>query len=529
MNTVTDRFHQLANGAVRPLDWELGVSWTKERNADTAWFTLDQSALNGPDLLAEDTENPIQLWDAYEYQMMRDRVMEMSLERSVEFPNNIQSAILDATLNNYDGYISVDNPNTPLDGNIVPARPIRAYLGFNSGGVTPVFVGLTQGLPTYSGRNNTTAQLTAMDFLSSIGDMSLRNMIMMRDVRTDQVIAVILEQFGLAPHMFSLQKGINTIPFVFFDSDKNAGNALKELIQAENGAMWIDEQGIIRFAPRSSLIGQDSVMLYNPDNIVSITPSQTSGIANQVYIESDIREVKAYQQIFSADNENGFDSAADDDQYRLKSNTTTTIWLNFEDPIWSGNANPTLNGSNNDSSFTVVNLSGDKVNSGVTCKGTFFAKSLKLEFTNTNAFAVSINYLQIWGEPAKVIGESPTIKYTAKDEESIEKYGLHELSITDNNCFGSLQNADSFATSVLEKYSGFSPTLELEVKGDPSLQLQDIVTLEDTKYDGTWLIKGISHSLTDSKLTTKITVIRYNVAQPFVLNRSILDGPDVLS
>lgn len=529
MNTVSDQYHQLASGSIRPLDWELGVSWTKARNEDTAWFALDHSILNGSDLLAEDSNNPIQLWDAYEYQMMRDRVIDMNLERSVEFPNNIQSAVLDVTLNNYDRYISVDNPDTPLSDNIRPARPIRAYLGFEGGGVTPVFVGLTQGIPTYAGINNTTAQITAMDFLTSIGDMSLRNMIMMRDVRTDQVIAEILQQFGLAPHMFSLQRGINNIPFVFFDSDKNAGNALKELIQAENGAMWIDEQGIIRFAPRSALIGQGSVMVYNPNNIVSITPSQTSGIVNQVYIESDIREVKDYQQIFSVDNEHGFENSADDDQYRIKSNTTTTIWLNFEDPIWSGNASPVLNGSENDSSFTVVNLSGDVVNSGVTCSGTFFAKSLKLEFTNTNAFAVSINYLQIWAEPAKVIGESPSIKYTAKDEESIEKYGLHELSITDNNCFGSLQNADSFAMNVLEQYSGYSPTLDLEVKGDPSLQLQDIVTLQDTKYDGTWLIKGISHNLSDSKLTTRITVIRYNIVQPFILNKSVLNGLDVLS
>lgn len=529
MNTVAEQYHQLANGSIRPLDWELGVSWTKDRNADTTWFTLNQSALNGSDLLAEDSNNPIQLWDAYEYQMMRDRVIEMSLERSVQFPNNIQSAVLDVTLNNYDGYISVDNPDTSLAGNIRPARPIRAYLGFRGAGVTPVFVGLTQRLPTYTGINNTMAQLTAMDFLTSIGDMSIRNMIMMRDARTDQVIAAILEQFGLASHMFNLQKGINTIPFVFFDSDKNAGNALKELIQAENGAMWIDEQGIIRFAPRSALIGQESVIVYTPDNIVSITPSQSSGIVNQIYIESDIREVKENQQIFSVDNEHGFENTADDDPYRLKSNTMTTIWLNFEDPIWSGNASPLLNGDDNDSSFTVVNLSGDSVNSGVVCVGTFFAKSLKLEFTNTNAFAVSINYLQIWGEPAKVIGESPSIKYTAKDDESIEKYGLHELSITDNNCFGSLQNADSFAMNVLEQYSGYSPTLELEVKGDPSLQLQDIVTLQDTKYDGTWLIKGISHNLSDSKLTTRITVIRYNIVQPFILNKSVLNGPDVLS
>ena len=529
MNVVSDQFHELAAGSVRPLDYEVGISWTKERNEDVSWFTLNQSIVNGPDLLSDSSNNPVQLWDVYDYQKMRDRIVKLNVERSVQFPYNIQCAICDIELNNYDGYFSYDNTKSPLSQYILPARPLRAYLGFKSTGLTPVFVGLTQSIPRYNGQNNTTASITAMDFLATIGDMSLQNMVMMRNARTDEVIAEILVQFGLKPYMFNLDRGINTIPFVYFESGKNAGNALKELVQAENGAMWIDEQGIIRFTPRTSVIGQDSVMTLNPSSIISITPSQTTGIVNKVYIEADVREVNNNQQIFSADNSNGYSSSAEDDPYRLQANGTTTVWLNFDDPIWVGNPNPVLNGSSDSSSFTAVDLSGQNVNNGVSASGVFFATSLKLTFNNTNNFPVSINYLQIWGQPAKVIGGSPTIKYTAQDDESIEAFGLHELSITDNNCFGNQQNIDAFATDVLTKYSGYSPTIELEVKGDPSLQLQDIVTLEDTDYNGTWLIKGISHNLSNSKLATKLTAVRHTVVQPFTLNRSTLNGPDVLS
>lgn len=529
MNVVSDKFHQLANGPIRPLDWEIAISWSKERNKDIKWFTLDRSQLNGGDLLGDNNNNPIQLWDAYDYDTQRDRLIYLNIERSVEFPYNVQSAILDISLDNHNGYYSFSNQNSPIASNIVPARPVRVYLGFREGGLTPVFVGLTQGIPEYSGIHNTTAQLTAMDFLSQIGEMSLRNMVMMRDVRTDQVIAVILQQFGLEPYMYNLAPGANTIPFVFFDSDKNSGNALKELVQAENGALWIDEQGIIRFEPRSGQIGRQSVMVFNPDNIVEITPSQTSNIVNRVYVEADIRKVMDFQQFFTIDNSYGYQQTSDDDQYRLKANGTTTIWLNFEDPVWSASSNPQLNGSGSNSSFTAVNLSGSRVNSGITATGTLFATSLKLDFTNNNNYPVSIDYLQIWGQPAKVIGTSPTIKYTAEDEASIERFGLHELAITDNTCFGNQQNIDTFATDILETYSGFSPVLEMTIKGDPSLQIQDIVTLQGTEYDGTWLIKGISHQLSASKLVTKISMIRTQVYTPFILNKSVLNGPDVLS
>lgn len=529
MNSVSSQFHDLATGSIRPLDWEVGVSWSKERSQELEWFTLDQSVLNGEDLLAENTENPIQIWDAYDYERSRDRVVSLSVNRSVEFPYNIQSATCDVTLNNYDHYYNLDNTSSPISSDILPARPLRAYLGFKGAGVTPVFVGLTEGIPTYSGTDNTTAQLTAMDFLATIGDMSLKSMVMMMNVRTDQVIAAILEQFGMEPYMFNLARGVNVIPFVYFESGKNAGNALKELVQAENGAMWIDEQGIVRFAPRTAIVGVQSSMTFNPSSIISITPSATSGIVNKVYVETNVRKVMPFQLIFSNDNSSGWESEADEDTYRLGANGDTEIWLSFDDPVWQCTANPILNGEDTNSSFTAVDLQGKAVNSGITGVGTLFATSLKIVFTNTNNFPVSINYIQIFGEPAKVVGGEPTITYTAQDDESIERFGVQELSITDNNCFGTVQNVDAFATDVLTRYAGYSPTLQLEVKGDPSLQLHDVITLDGTDYDGDYLIKGISNSLTDTGLSTTLTVVAHTVLMPFILDQSQLNGEDVLS
>lgn len=528
MNTVSEQFHDLASGGIRPIDWELGISWTKQRNPETSWFVLDQSQLNGPDLLADSNNNPIQIWDSYEYQLMRDRVIEMNLERSIEFPYNVQCAVLDVKLNNYDGLFSFNNPQSPISQYILPSRPIRGYLGFQTAGLTPVFVGLTNGVPSYSGTHNTVAELTAMDFLSSIGDMSLRNMVMMRDARTDEVIEVILKQFGIESHMYKFEKGLNMIPFVYFESGKNAGNALRELIQAENGAMWIDEQGIIRFAPRTFVLGKESVMAFDPTNIISITPSQTSGLVNRVYIEADIRKVMDFQQVFSIDNKNGYSGTADDDQYRVKANSELTVWLSFDDPIWQATVNPELNGDVNNSSFTAVDLDGVSVASKVEATGTLFADTMKLTFSNSNNFPISVDFLQIWGEPAKIVGTSPTIKYTAEDEASIEQFGLFELNVTDNTCFGNEQNIDAFATDVLSSYASYSPILEMQVKGDPSLQLNDIVTIEGTEYDGDWLIKSIEHSLTGTGLATKLKVIRTEIRSPFILNKSVLNGPDLL-
>ena len=77
MINVSDRFHQLAAAPVRPLDWDIGISFTKQRNANVDWFTLDQSTLDGGDLIASDTTNPIQLWDSYDYLFLNDLYNQM--------------------------------------------------------------------------------------------------------------------------------------------------------------------------------------------------------------------------------------------------------------------------------------------------------------------------------------------------------------------------------------------------------------------------------------------------------------------
>ena len=83
MITVSDKFHQLAAASVRPLDWDVAISFTKKRNTGIKWFTLGQSALDGADLLGASDQNPIQLWDAYDYLFLKERLISMNFSRSV--------------------------------------------------------------------------------------------------------------------------------------------------------------------------------------------------------------------------------------------------------------------------------------------------------------------------------------------------------------------------------------------------------------------------------------------------------------
>lgn len=525
MQTTTDRFHTLAQGSIVPIDWKAMVSFSKKRRADLSWFTLNQSALDGNDILATKDNNPTQVWDAYEYMDVSSRVIDMHFERSFEFPYNVQASIADVALNNYDGFFSYSEESTgvsPIASLVLPKRPLRLYMGFQTAEKVPVFVGTTQGMPNYSD-DTTILRWTAIDFLSEIADQGLRNAVKLRDVSTDKVIAVILQQYGMTPDQYSLDAGQNIIPFVVFNKGDKAGDILRKLVQAENGSLWLDEQGIIRFATRSGVLGRDAVMSFSEHNIISIKPNRVSGLVNHVKIASEVRAVQSLQPIFSIENERGFSSSADNDRWRIPARGKLEVWLSLTDPAWQ--VDPLiLNGMRTSSWFDAKDLSGNMVSSKISAVGELFQTSYKVTFTNTNDQPVSVAALELWGQPAKVVD---TINYEAYDQESREKFGDMVLEIKDNNFFGSYRNCDLFATDILQKQAGYSTSIEMEVKGDPSMQLGDVISV-DYKYPGDYLVTAIQMKISKGLLSTKIKAKRHTVVAPFILDKSKLNGSDRL-
>lgn len=528
MIATTDEFASVANGTIRPLALNAKISFTKNRDDDMSWFILDQSKLDGTDILATSPDDVIQLWDAYEWDDVSEDIIGMNWERSVAFPYNVQSAMCELQLNNISQRYTYGNSDSPYAGYILPKRPIRTYAGFKKIGVAevvPVFVGLTEKMPKYSDLNDSKAIFSAQDFLSSIAETQMNQTVMLKDVRTDEAIATILDTYGMDSSMYQLAKGINKIPFVVFEKGLNAGNILQKLVQAENGALWLDEKGIIRFEPRTADVGKVSVLSFDEKNIIDLKPSRTDGIVNHVKIKSDIREVQANQPIFSMLNEDGYTRSSEEDSYRIQANGNLTVWLSMDDPIWSATVNPILNGGSTDSAFQVVDLAGNTLSSGVSAVGTLFSDSMKLVFTNATGAPVSVSFLEIWGEPAKVVD---TIDYDAYDSDSVDEFGEMILNISDNNYFGSYANADSYAMDVLKRRSGYSPTMTMTVKGNPALQLGDVIRL-NYKYAGEYKVVGVKSAITNSAgFTTTLTVERFTLLTAFKLDVSILDGTDVL-
>lgn len=484
---------------------------------DVGYFTLDQSLLDGTSLLGSSEDNPIQLWDTYDYTDYTDRLVSVDMEHSFEFPYSVQSAIADFVFENTDNYF------TPTRGSVIdeynlPRRPIKIYAGFANETVVPQFVGITEGMVDID-EKKAVAKYTALDFLTEIAELTLDSTIAMRNVRTNEVLAKIVEQFGVLPSQYNFENGDNIIPFVFFDKGQNAGEAIRKLVQAEAGRFWLDEMGILRFQKRYTVTQQPMITL--PEySIISAKPSGANKIINHINITCDLREVQEYQTVYTKKGTG--DSTSN--LWVVDAGATITRQCSLEDPCYDVQL-PTLGHATSVSWFTAKTSGGDEVTEGITTTGELSTNAYTVTFTNSNDFAVEIDEIELWGEPAKVYD---VLEYDSYDDESVEKYGEQLLEINDNQFFQSFNQAQNFAVYTLSERANYNANLDLTIKGDFSLQLGDYIEIEGD-YAGAYVIDSIKWHFGVGNLETTLKVHKYNPVEYFTLDVSRLDGTDVLA
>lgn len=517
MQIVSPQFNAIADGDIRPLSWRADISFEKTSDPDITWFTLNQSILNGGDILGISGDELFLPWNYFEYQNFTERLIYMSIERSLEFPYSVVSAIADFQLNNYDKLFT-PNGSSPIASYILPKRPVRLLQGFGNT-VLPQFVGLTEGMPEIS-RTEGTATFTAMDFLTWIYDMPIRNTIAMQNVTTDEVLANIFDQFGLAPTQYDLAKGRNKIPFLFFEREQQtAGDIIRPLMQAEMGMLWLDEQGIIRFRPRLEQ-PSEPVYIFDHDNIIELETSEDDQIINHVIINTNVREVQEYQAVYSK-------TTSDNTLHVVPAGGTYVFPAQLADPCLTVEE-PDFGENAGVSWFTASLPDGTPVTTNVSVSATELrTNTFDITFSNSNGFPVNINQLYLWGQPGKKISVEPTV-YDAYDEDSVTKYEEKVLSI-DNNFIQSISQADSLADTLLDEYSEYNDIITMEVKGNPALQLSDIIEVDYDEFSGEYRIISVIDKIQDAKFTQILKCRKYTPRHWFTLNQSLLNGSEVLA
>lgn len=409
----------------------------------------------------------------------------------------------------------------------LPKRPVRLLSGFRSM-LIPQFVGLTQGMPDISEQSKT-ATFTALDFLTQIFDTPIRETIAMRDVRTDEVLESIFLQFGLTPQQFDLRKARNVIPFLFFErNQQTAGEVIRKLMEAEMGRLWLDEDGIIRFIPRLEMTNEPVYGL-NDSDIVSLNVSTDTQLINTVRITNRTRVVQPYQDVYKVSDDTRPEGV-------IPASSSRVYSAQLQDPALTIEP-PTRGAQSGVSWFVAKTAGGTEVTSGITVIATELkTNSFEIAFANTNNFSVQITDMQLFGQPAKIINPNDP-EQIFEYPPSIEKYegqpsaGANDEGgmVIENNFIQTFSQAQSLAVTILDDYAEYAAIVDCEIKGNPALQLGDVVELNYRQYTGNYRIIGMSQSLQPGRFVQNLKLRKYEQRQYFALNVSQLNGPAVLA
>lgn len=511
MQTVTSDFSTRAQGYMRKLVTRALMSFPRAYESSVSFFTIGVSTIGGADII-KGSGDVVAEWDKYQYDDYSYRIKSIEVTRQEEMVNSTTLAQADFVLENHDNYFTPNRGSTIQDF-ILPYRPVKLYGGFGAEAI-PQFTGLTEKMPTIDEKNKL-ASFHAIDFMYSLFNRPLDQAVMYQNKRTDEILADLLVQFEISPTQYSFDLGFNIINFAFFDKGSKFGDAVKELMEAEMGRFYMDEQGVIRFKNRQNY-STSPVWFFNETNIIDIQTSKQDDIINVVTIKANVREVQAQQKYWE------LQSAT-----RIPANGSVDIWADFNDPVttiddpeYVTSATTSLYTTN-----TAEDGSGTQISADISVSGTLFAKSYLMTFTNDNDFDVYVTSVELYATPALVVKQ---IYVRYQDDASVAKYDERVLDIA-NDYINNEGDASSKAQIILDDYSGYANQFELTVKGNPALQIGDVVNVSVWGSAANYVIIKIVNRWEAGKFTQRLTVRKKVFRTFFTIGVSTIGGSDVIA
>lgn len=519
MQSTSAAFTAEEKDTVRRIAHNLQVSWKRDSTLGNRLFTIGVSTIGGSDIIGI---NPGAIGSPgnYRYFDESDYVMSLAWERGFNMPTGgLTKALAEARLDNTSGRFTPRymGGSSELYTAIQPRGPVIINAGFDIGGADitiPQFAGLITNQPDVDTRSKNVA-LKMADYVDFFQNRFLDQSAMFTGYRTDEWLSYLFQnELGMSTAQYDLDYGINVIPFGYFESGSRFSDTVQQLVEAENGHLYQDEEGIFRFENRqhwdSSPYTEVQKVLYTAQVINAEAPNEDH-IVNVVEIRAAVREKRSGEEVFNLPTES---------YITVPANSYVDQFFQFDDPVLELTA-PTDGGA---SSYYLANSASDGTGSNktssisVTNMGTF-AAAVKYRFTNNTSGIIYITDLVLTGRVAR---HTSDLYYRDQDDSSVTAYQERVLSI--NNDF--IQNAswaESYARMILNDFAEIENLQRLTIKANPDLQLGDLVSWQG-KY---WRIFDIKSQLSpDSGFTQELLLLQRTITSYFRIGISTIGGSD---
>jgi len=513
MQTTTTQFDSKARAILRPISWQLKMSFDKAFDNAVKFFQLDVSLLDGPDLLAPSDNDVIQEWDKYSYQDFSARVIGIEVSREEVEPYSVVQAMADITLDNHDGYFT-PNSDSPISANILPKRPTRIMLGFG-GYNLPQFIGLTEQMPEID-KNAGTAKFHLTDFLSFLFERKIDDSTLLENKSTGEILTVLFGLVGVLDSQLNFTAtSFNRVPYFYVEKGTTLGTVVRELMEAEQGRLYMDELGVITFQNRQDF-STTPVIFFDERNTIDYNTSGIDDIINYVELTSHIYTEQIEQSIWQSST-----------PILVKAGSTTEVWASLQDPA-TLITTPAYSDIKVPSSHFIStdDIDGTSPNTSITVSDIDkFAKSAKITFSNGGTSDAYVYSIDLWGTPVKV---SDTILVEDFDQASIDKFD-EKRYVLETKYIQKRTTAQSKAAIIIDDYKDIGSILEIQTKGNMALQIGDVVSVSLDSYEGNYAVKKINQQMMGGGYSQRLTIKEREARVYFVLDQSLLNGTDVLS
>jgi hypothetical protein len=514
MQTVSAAFTAAEKAPFRSIADSLLVSWHRQTITSARTFTIGVSTIGGSDFIGI---NPGAVGSPGNYKYFDESAYLISLgwERGYNMPQGgLSMALGEAVLDNTSGRFTPRfiGGNSELSTAILPRRPVMINAGFHHDGIDdniPQFAGIVSTQPEVNMRQRTVS-LQMMDYIGYFQNKYLDKVVMFTGQSTDVVLESLFVKLGMSTAQYSLDQGINIIPFGIFDVNTKFSDAIGQLVEAENGHLYQDESGIIRFENRQHWITGNANTVQKIITTAMVIDQQildSQHIVNSVEVRSNVRQKQPSQLVFTLGT-----------VQILQPGQSTEFFVQFNDPIlaldtpafWLANTNPD-------------GTSGDDVTTSVSFQALdLFAQSAKIKFYNSYTNPVYLTGLNLYGRPAQVTTQ---IDYQAKDGASVTAYQEQPLSI-DNDFIQSQDWAQTYAQMMLNDFADPSKLQQITVRAIPELQMGDLISWQG-QY---WRVYDIKTRLDPSVgFTQELLLLQRTINSYFRIGISTIGGTDQIS
>ncbi len=473
MQSVQSTFTAETNDFVRKIAHSLNISWKRDSIASNRTFAIGISLIGGGDVIAM---NPGAIGSPgnYRYFDESDYVQSLEWERGLSMPlGGISKALAAAKISNTSGRFTPRNMggSGELWTSILPARPAMIHAGFNYNGIDnllPQFMGIVDNQPAVNDRDKTVS-LKMADYMRYFQNQYVDRSSIYTGVSTDTILESLMVQLGMSTAQYYLDPGINVIPFVLLEKGAKYSQIVQDLVEAENGYFYQDEQGRFRFENRqhwdSSPHNAVQRIIFTPQVIENGVPDDDH-LVNVVEIKSKARSKAIAQKLWSLAEDLVIPAGAELEVFAdfADGNGALPV-LEVYKPTYSAVVATT-------SYYTITN------SASVYLKNyTQFATSYKMTFVNQGTLNADLTALELWGRPAKVTSE---IYIRKKRDASITAYDERPL-IIENQFIQNQFWADSFAEVLLEDFANIENLQTITIRAIPELQLGDLIS-----WQGRW-------------------------------------------